>query len=188
MSTAAAKKPATYEDLQALPENMVGEIIDGELVASPRPALRHAAAASALGGDLTTTFGRHRGPGPGGWIILDEPELHVVGQIMVPDLAGWRRDRLPEIPDAPYLELAPDWVCEVLSPSTIAHDRTRKTHYYAKAGVGHLWFLDPAPQTLEVYRLEQGGWRLVDAFAGPIEVRAEPFDAVELDLANLWAR
>lgn len=188
MSTSAAKQPASYEDLQNLPENLVGEIIDGELVASPRPSLRHAAAASALGADLAPSFGRRGGSGPGGWIILAEPEIHIVGQVLVPDLAGWRRERLPELPDEPFLELAPDWVCEVLSPSTIARDRTRKTHHYARAGVRHLWFIDPIPETLEVYRLEAGAWRLVESVAGSVKVRAEPFEALEIDLANWWAR
>jgi Uma2 family endonuclease len=87
-----------------------------------------------------------------------------------------------------YLDLAPDWICEVLSPGTIALDRTRKTHHYARAGVAHLWFVDPYPETLEIYRLEAGAWRLVQSVAGPVKLRAEPFDAVELDLAHLWAR
>lgn len=188
MAGATAKRPASYEDLQGLPENLVGEIIDGELVASPHPAVRHAAASSALGVDLGSAFGRSGGSGPGGWVILDEPELHVAGQVLVPDLAGWRRERLPELPDAPFIDLAPDWVCEVLSPSTVALDRTSKTRHYARAGVNHLWFVDPIPETLEVYRLEGGAWRLVDGFAGPVKVRAEPFGAMELDLGNLWAR
>jgi Uma2 family endonuclease len=188
MSSATAKRPATYEDLQRLPENVVGEIIDGELVVSPRPALRHAAAASALGGDLATTFGRHGGSGPGGWIILAEPEVHIVGQVLVPDLAGWRRERLPQLPDAAFLDVAPDWVCEVLSSSTVARDRTSKTRHYAGAGVGHLWFVDPSAETLEVYRLEAGAWRLVGGFAGAVKVRAEPFEGLELDLGNSWVR
>jgi Uma2 family endonuclease len=188
MTGVAAKQPATYEDLRALPEHLIGELVDGELVVSPRPALRHAAAASALGVDLGGAFGRRGGAGPGGWIILDEPEIHILDQVFVPDLAGWRRERLPELPDAPFLELAPDWICEVLSPSTIALDRTRKTHHYARAGVAHLWFLDPSPQTLEVYRLDGEGWRLITSVAGSVKVRAEPFEALELDLGNLWAR
>ena len=185
MSGGSAKRPATYEDLLAVPDSLIAEIVDGELVTSPRPASRHVAAASALGVELGPPFGRGRG-GPGGWIILDEPELHVVDQVLVPDLAGWRRERMPAIPDAAFFELAPDWVCEVLSPSTAALDRTRKWHHYARAGVNHLWFLDPAPQTLEVYRLDDGTWRLVSSFAGDVKVRAAPFDAVEIDLAAIW--
>ena len=189
MSSGASRKPpAAYEDLVALPSHLVGEIVDGELIASPRPAAPHAAVSSLLGGELITMFGRSGEGRPGGWAILDEPELHVVGQVMVPDIAGWRRERMPQIPDVPFFELAPDWVCEVHSPSTIALDRTKKTHHYTRAGVGHLWFLDPGPQTLEIFRLEGGGWRLVTSVAGNEKVRAEPFDAVELDLEGVWAR
>src|ERR1700690_2368947 len=124
MAGVPAKRPATYDDLFNVPAHLVAEIVDGELIPSPRPAARHATAASALGEELGPPFKRGRG-GPGGWVILDEPELHIVGQIMVPDLAGWRRERMPEIPDVAFFELAPDWVCEVLSPSTAALDRTR---------------------------------------------------------------
>lgn len=188
MSGIPAKRPATYEDLLQVPEHLVAEIIDGELVTSPRPAARHAAVSSALGADIHSAFGRNNRGGPGGWVILDEPELHIVGQVLVPDLAGWRRERMPEIPDVVFFELAPDWVCEVLSPSTAARDRTRKMHHYARAGVPHLWFLDPTLQTLEVFRLDGEGWRLAMTAAGGTVVRAEPFDAIELDLAGLWAR
>jgi len=188
MSKPPPGRPATYDDLLALPEHVVGEIIDGELVVSPRPAARHAAAASALGADIHNAFGRSNRGGPGGWVILDEPELHVVGQVLVPDMAGWRRERMPEIPDVPFFELAPDWLCEILSPSTAARDRTRKMHHYARAGVRHVWLVDPVPETLEVFRLDGEGWRLALSVAGHTTVRAEPFDAVEIDLAPLWAR
>ena len=119
---------------------------------------------------------------------MDEPEVHIADQVVVPDLAGWRRERMPEVPDVAFFEMAPDWVCEVLSPSTAATDRTRKTHHYARARVQHLWFVDPGPQTLEVFRLDGDGWRLAMTAAGNARVRAEPFDAIELDLAGLWAR
>ena len=188
MSGAPVKPPATYEDLVALPSHLIGEIVDGELIAGPRPAMPHAFASSLLGADLIGTFGRSGGDRPGGWAFLDEPELHLVGQVMVPDIAGWRRERMPQVPAVAFLELAPDWVCEVHSPSTIALDRTRNTHHYARAGVGHLWFLDPGPQTLEVFRLEGGGWRLVASVAGNEKIRAEPFEALELDLTGVWAR
>lgn len=187
MAGASAKRPATYEDLLAVPEHLVAEIIDDELVTSPRPAALHAVVTAALGEELGPPFKRGRG-GPGGWVILDEPELHVVGQVLVPDLAGWRRERMPEIPDVAFFELAPDWVCEVLSPSTAALDRTRKRHHYRRAGVSHLWLVDPVPQTVEVYRLDDTGWRLVESTAGDAPARIEPFDAIELDGAALWAR
>jgi Uma2 family endonuclease len=183
----AVKKTATYADLVALPPQLVGEIIDGELVASPRPAILHARAASRLGMDLGGPFDRGKG-GPGGWIILDEPELHIVEQVLVPDLAGWRRERMPEMPDAAYFELAPDWLCEVLSPATAKIDRASKMRHYASAGVRHLWLVDPIATTLEIYRLDGGGWRLVQTHAGQAAIRAEPFDAVELELGSLWSR
>lgn len=188
MARVSARRPATYEDLKRVPDHLVAEIVDGELVTSPRPSVRHAAATTRLGSDIDLAFGRQGGGGPGGWVILDEPELHITDQVLVPDIAGWRRERMPEIPDAAFLELSPDWICEALSPSTAALDRTRKMHHYAAAGVGHVWLLDPGPETLEVFRLDGGGWRLVTSVAGAVMVRAEPFDAVEVDLARLWAR
>jgi Uma2 family endonuclease len=188
MSKGSPGRPAAYDDLLALPEHVVGEIIDGELVVSPRPASRHASATSWLGAELVQLFGRGNRGGPGGWVILDEPELHVVGQVIVPDLAGWRRERMPEVPELPFFELVPDWTCEVLSPSSAARDRTRKMHHYLRAGVRHVWLLDPATKTLEVYRLDGETWRLALGAAGDTKVRAEPFDAVELDMAVIWTR
>jgi Uma2 family endonuclease len=180
-----AKRQATYDDLLALPDNVVGEIVDGELIASPRPAIPHARAGSVLGGVLGGLFDHGRG-GPGGWWILFEPELHLGADVLVPDLAGWRRSRLPALAVAPYFTLAPDWVCEILSPSTALLDRTRKLHVYAREGVGHLWFLDPTAQTLEVFRRAAEGWLLVTTFARDDRARAEPFDAIEIELASLW--
>jgi Uma2 family endonuclease len=181
------KKPATYEDLFALPENVVGEIIQGELIVSPRPAFAHAHAASALGADIGTPFFRGKG-GPGGWWILDEIELHFDNDILVPDLAGWRRERLPKPPSPrePFMTLAPDWVCEVLSPSTARVDRRLKLPVYARAQVANVWFIDPMLRTLEVLRRQREGWLLVGTFSDREQVRAEPFDAVELDLGGLW--
>src|ERR1700729_1449695 len=128
---APAKRRATYQDLLDVPEHLVAEIIDGALITQPRPASRHARAASRLGAELDGPFARGKG-GPGGWILLDEPELHLHGDIVVPDLAGWRRERMPELPDAAAFELAPDWICEVLSPGAAARDRTEKMPLYAR--------------------------------------------------------
>ncbi len=178
-------KRATYEDVLAAPENKVAEILDGELVLSPRPAARHALAGSRLGADLGSFFDRGRG-GPGGWWILDEPELHFGDDVLVPDLAGWRRERMPAIPDVPFFTLAPDWVCEVLSPSTERIDRGKKLRIYAEAGVAHAWLVNPVEHTLEVLRLREGAWTIVAVFTGGEAVRAEPFDAVELELGALW--
>lgn len=188
MSGLVPKRPATYEDLLRAPDGLVAEIVDGEVVTSPRPAIRHAAAASSVQSGLFAVFDRRGGGSPGGWVILSEPELHVVDQILVPDLAGWRTESMPVLPDTPFADVAPDWLCEVLSPGTMALDRTRKMHHYARAAVAHLWLLDPQPETLEVYRLEGTNWTLVTSVAGSVKVRAEPFDAVELDLARVWAR
>jgi Uma2 family endonuclease len=183
-----ARRPATYDDLKKVPDHLVAEIIDGDLLTSPRPSFRHAAVTTRLGTDVDGAFGRSSGGGPGGWVILDEPELHIVDQILVPDIAGWRRERMAQIPDAAFVELAPDWACEVISPSTAALDRTRKMHHYARAQVRHVWLLDPDPETLEVFRLEGEAWLRVLSVAGAARVRAEPFAAIELDLAHLWTR
>jgi len=183
-----AARPASYEDILALPEHVIGEIVDGELHVSPRPAPRHAVAGSALAEELGPPFKRGRG-GPGGWWILFEPELHLRADIVVPDLAGWRRARMPEMPvDLPYFTLAPDWVCEVLSPSTAALDRGRKLAIDACEQVGHVWLIDAEAQTLEVLRLDGATYRIVQVATGDAKVRAEPFDAIELELAILWAR
>lgn len=182
-----APRAATYADLEALPENLVGQIIDGELIAQPRPSSLHARAASVLGAELGPPFDGGRG-GPGGWIILDEPELHLGGDVLVPDLAGWRRTTLPELPDVPHFTLRPDWVCEVLSPRTEVLDRRRKRPIYAREGVSHVWLVDPNAQLLEVFRLDGETYRLVASHAADEKIRAEQFDAIELELGALWAR
>lgn len=183
-----AHRLASYEDLLALPENVVGEIVSGELHVSPRPAPAHALAASALGEELGPPFKRGKN-GPGGWILLDEPELHLGPDVLVPDLAGWRRERMPEVPiDLPYFVLAPDWACEVISPSTAAFDRGRKLFSYAREQVRHVWIVEPMSQTLEVLRLDGETYRIVLVASGESIVRAEPFEAIDLELRNLWAR
>lgn len=169
------------------PPDKVAEVVQGVLHVHPRPAKPHAAAATALGEELGPPFKRGRG-GPGGWILLDEPELHLDDHILVPDLAGWRRERMPFLTDeTPYFTLAPDWVCEVLSPATGKLDRSEKVPIYASKGVRHAWLVDPHLHTLEVLRLHEGSWLIVDVLKDDAKVRAEPFDAIELDLAVLWA-
>jgi Uma2 family endonuclease len=180
------KRPATYDDVVAAPDHVVAELIDGTLYTSPRPASPHARAAGRLLIDLNP-FDRGAG-GPGGWVIMIEPELHIVGQVMVPDLAGWRRERMPEMPTVNAFELAPDWVCEVSSPSTAALDRKIKMPKYAQAAVRHLWLVDPLAELLEVFRLDAGGWQLIGTYSEDDLVRAEPFDAIAIDLLGLWAR
>lgn len=185
--TLTAPKFATYADLLALPEHVVGEILDGELVVSPRPAPRHARASSLLGMDLAPfQFRRKGGSGPGGWQILDEPELHFGRNVMVPDLAGWTLERLPRLPDTAWFELAPDWVCEVVSPSSARIDRVRKMPKYAAEGVAWLWLVDPLAQTLDAFRLHEGSWLLLGSWGGGAVARVQPFDAIELDLTGWW--
>lgn len=183
-----ARRPATYEDLVRLPEHLVGEIIDGDLYASPRPTPRHSVATSAvLGGLHGPMSGRGGGPGgPGGWWILDEPELHLRPDVVVPDIGGWRRERMPKIPDEAFFSLAPDWVCEVVSPSTEQIDRVRKKRVYAREGVTHMWIVNPIAQTLEVLRLTGVFWQEVGVYSGNDTVSAEPFEAVTLDMARWW--
>lgn len=180
-----AKREATYEDLTQVPDHMVAEILDGELYVSPRPAVPHALAASVLGSEIGGPFQQGRG-GPGGWWILYEPELHVGRDVVVPDLAGWRRTRMPAPPATAAIQLAPDWVCEILSPSTEAIDRVPKLRIYAREGVAHVWFVNPLTRTLEVLRLSNGAWTVAAAHDGDVAVRVEPFDAVPLELFRLW--
>jgi len=178
-------KRATYEDVLNAPENKVAEILDGELFLSPRPAPRHSVISSELGMAIGNPF--HRGSGgPGGWWILDEPELHFAEQVVVPDLAGWRRERLPAMPEEAFFSLAPDWVCEVLSPSTGRIDRGRKLRIYAEASVAHAWLVNALERTLEVLRLREGAWTIVAVCSDSDTVRIEPFEAIELELGRLW--
>lgn len=181
-----AEKPATYEDLFDLPEQVVGEIINGRLVTHPRPAPRHAVAYSGLGGELIGPYHQGRG-GPGGWWILDEPEIHLHGDILVPDLAGWRRERMPKLPETAWFDLAPDWLCEILSPSTARVDRAEKLPIYARWGVAHVWLVDPDLRTLEAYANQEGRWVLLTTLKDDDAVSLPPFDAISFSLAGLWA-
>jgi len=184
----SARRPATYDDLRRVPEHLVAEIVDGELFTSPRPATPHARAASLLGSELIRGFDGPPGgdDAPGGWWLLMEPELHFGADVVVPDLAGWRRATLPAIPNAAAITVAPDWLCEVLSPSTARLDRTRKMRVYAREGVGHIWLLDPVARILEIYRLENEHWVLMATHEGDAAIRAEPFGAMTLTMRRWW--
>ncbi len=178
-------RPATYEDLGNVPDIMVAEIVDGELHATPRPAPRHAFAWTSLTGLIDGPYQHGRG-GPGGWWILGEPELHLAKDVLVPDVAGWRRQRMPSIPETAFLAIAPDWVCEIVSPSTASLDRVKKLAAYAREHVAFAWIVDPLARTLEVLRLESGRWVMASVHAGSEIVRAEPFGDIEFSLATLW--
>lgn len=180
-----ARRLATYADLFELPEHLIGEILHGQLITQPRPAPRHARSASIIGGELMAPFDQGRG-GPGGWWILDEPELHLGPHILVPDLAGWRRERLPVFPETAYFTLAPDWVCEVLSPGSARIDRVVKMPIYAAQGVAWLWLVDPDQRTLEVFRLLEGHWLLEQTAQQDDRVAAPPFAEHRFQLADLW--
>jgi Uma2 family endonuclease len=179
---------ATYQDVLDTPPHQAAEVMNGVLHATPRPSLSCRNVASVLAGELYLPF-RRGIRGPGRWALLAEPELHLGTDpdIVLPDIAAWRRERMPRIPtrDAAVF-LAPDWVCEVLSPSTEAIDRADKMEVYARESVGHLWLVDPRTRVLEVYRNDSGRFARVAAWEGEATVRAEPFDAVELELGVLW--
>lgn len=181
------RKRATYQDVIDSPEGMIAEIVDGELFLTSRPGAPHTVAASRLLGMLHAPFSPGGGGGPGGWIVLFEPELHLGDDILVPDLAAWRLERMPIVPQVAYFTLPPDWVCEVLSRSTGAIDRNEKLPIYARAGVPHVWLVDARQRALEVLRLHRGGWTTVAIHRGDERFRAEPFHAVELPLGRLWA-
>lgn len=169
------------------------ECIRGVKLMSPRPALRHAVLAGALHrllGPFDQLLLRRKAGGGGkggGWWLLFEPELHLGEETLIPDLAGWRAERMPQVPDTAYATLAPDWVCEVLSPSTRAIDRYAKMPAYAEAGVAWVWLVELATQALEVYKLKDGALRLHRKYHGEVRVRARPFERLTIHLGVLWA-
>ena len=189
---AGPKGDATYEDLIAVSEPFIGELVDGQLIVSPRPAIRHSAATMAISVRVSGALQFGQGGGgekkPPDWWFLFEPELHFGSKpnVVVPDLAGWRRERLPARPDTAFITLSPDWVCEVVSPSTARVDRVLKMALYSREGVRHLWLVDPIARTLEVYRLDDVSWVVAGTYGGNAPVRVEPFDTVELDLSEWW--
>ena len=188
MCADAARKRPTYADIEALPQHLRGEILGGELVVCARPSPQHVRAASSLGGSL---YGFDRdGDGPDGWWIDHEPELHLDVDpdypVVVPDLAGWRVETLPELPETAAYEVRPDWVCEILSPATQSDDRVLKMPFYAAARIPHFWIVDPLIMTVEAYRLEGRDWVVLGTWRGLDRVRIPPFEALELSLGRLW--
>ena len=177
------RKRATYQDVLDAPEDVVAEIVNGELVLSPRPDNSACVLVSSFLGEIGTRFGREEG----NWIVIYAPEVHLDDDILVPDIAAWRRERLPAVPDAAFISVAPDSVCEALSPKTRRLDRVKKLPRYATHGVAFAWLVDPKPRTLEAFRLVDGAWSLVAAHDDDDgRVRVPPFDAIELDLPALW--
>jgi Uma2 family endonuclease len=187
MAEAAKQLEDLYPQLEALPENMVGEIINGRLIASPRPSGRHGVVSSGLGSDLLIPYQRGRG-GPGGWWIIDEPEIHFIRdtEVLVPDIAGWRKERMPYPPEGHRFEIVPDWVCEILSPGNARRDRAEKMPLYAQYGVQWLWLADPLTRILETYELTDGHWLNLANYKDDDRVCAPPFDAIEIELGEIW--
>jgi Uma2 family endonuclease len=183
MANPALKLPS-YEDILNLPEHLIGEIVNGRLDMHPRPSPKHTLASSSLGGELFPHFQKQGGSD--GWWIIDEPELHMGGHILVPDLAGWRKQRMPKLPETAWFETVPDWICEILSPSTTKIDRSEKMPIYADLGVSFLWLIDPILQTLEVYQLLDGHWSLLHSLKDADQVTTPPFESHTFPLSNLW--
>jgi len=181
-----ARKKATHDDLHKVPENMIGEIIDGEIIATPRPSRRHGYTTTALGVAIGGRYQFGQRGGPGGWIFIIEPEIGLGNDILVPDLAGWKRDRFPREEGHNWISIAPDWICEVLSPRTFRKDKVVKMPLYAQHGVQYFWLIDPVAKTLDIFRLEAGRWVVAGLYAENDIARADPFPEVEVDLSFLW--
>lgn len=181
-----AKRKAVYDDLYKLPENMTGEILEGELFAYPRPHSRHGRAATRLSVRVGAPYDFGDSGGPGGWVIIVEPEVMLGENLLVPDLAGWKRERLPKLPKTNWITIAPDWICEIMSPNTKGHDRIKKMPIYGRHEVKYVWLLDPLDKTLEVYQLVTGYWTAIGFYGENDQVRAEPFPEAEINLADFW--
>lgn len=180
-----AKKKATYDDLYRVPENMTGEIINGELIVTPRPSRQHGYTTFALGDEIGP-YRSGRSGGPGGWVFIFEPELGLDEHVLVPDLAGWREERFPDEEPHNWISVAPDWICEVLSPRTMRIDKMEKMPIYARHAVPYLWLIDPVAKTLDAFRLKGGEWVVAGLFAEAAMVRVEPFTEIEISLSDLW--
>jgi Uma2 family endonuclease len=175
-----ARPLAGWAEIEAAPEGLKAEVLGGELFLMPRPRVEHGHVQANLAGELSPPFGRGRG-GPGGWFFAVEPDLRFSSQdIVSPDLAGWRRERMPELPSTRPIDLVPDWVCEVLSPSTAARDRRAKADLYLRDDVAHYWLADPSARLLEALEAREGRWTRLGAWGDGDLARVPPFEAVEL--------
>ena len=177
---------ATYQDVIDAPAHRVAEIVDGRLYVSPRPPPLAALAKTCLSAVLGRAFDRGR-DGPGGWWIFHEPELHFGDDVLVPDVVGWRRERMPTLPTTDHVTLAPDWVCEVPFAETRELDLDAKRPVYAREGVGHLWLVEPWERRLEGFELRDGEWVLIACAKDEEAVSIRPFDAITFSLGDLWA-
>ena len=184
--SSAVKSKSVLEQWQELPDNVIGEIVSGELHVSPRPSPKHSNSASGIIDQLRTPFHNGRNGGPGGWIILMEPEVHMESHIMIPDVAGWKRERIPQIPEEAFFTLAPDWVCEVISPSTAKLDRVKKMPIYAEKEIKHCWIIDPLAKTLEIFENDHFQWKLIGTYSENDNVKVEPFTDVVFTINEIW--
>jgi Uma2 family endonuclease len=180
------KLKTTYEQWLELPDNITGEIISGDLIASPRPGPKHSNVSTALGVKVGGPFQYGEGGGPGGWIILFEPEIHIKDDIVVPDFAGWKRERLSKPPDEAYFSTVPDWICEILSPSSVKTDRIIKQQLYLSWKINHYWIVDPILKSVEILERAAENWVVKGLYSENDKMRAPPFDMVEIDLKSLW--
>lgn len=183
--TKTVNKQASYQDIIDLPENMVGEIIHGRLEMRPKSATRYALASSSLSAELVSSFQQGQ-DGAGGWWIIDEPVCHLDSHVLVPDLVGWRRQRMPALPKTACFKTPPDWICEILSPTTTRIDRIVKMPIYAELGINYLWLIDPVLRTLEAYELHDGHWLLTGAHADNESIAIAPFAEHTFSLTDLW--
>ncbi len=183
------KSNATYADLYSIPDNMIGEIIDGELYVMPRPSPKHCNTSSSLGIIIGYYYKMGMNGGSGKWWILDEPEIHfsdLKEDFLVPDIAGWKKERMPTLPAETYFSVPPDWICEILSPGTARHDRKKKLPKYAKFGVSYFWIIDPANRTVEILKLKNSEYVVLAVYGEDDKMQAEPFTEIIIDLKNIW--
>lgn len=186
MSKTTAQSPATYADIEALPPHVVGEIINGVLYSQPRPSNEHGFAYTSLTDEIVGPYQKGRG-GPGGWLFLAEPQLRLGPHELVPDICGWRKDRMPRLPRTKLVDnIVPNWVCEFLSDSTEKRDRGEKRTLYANYGVDHVWLVDPRVRSVEVFQRLERQWLAVGYFTDTEKMAAPPFEAITIDLSFLW--
>jgi Uma2 family endonuclease len=186
MPSSARIAPANAADLAALDERVRAEVIRGVVVEKAAPSFEHGDAQSSLAAALKDPFQRQRG-GPGGWWIATDVEIELeVHEVYRPDLVGWRRERMSERPRGRPIRVRPDWVCEVLSPSNAEYDLGAKLFTYHRSAIPQYWIADPEHATLTVYRATEHGYVVVSSAGRGDRVRAEPFEAIEIAIEELF--